>query len=241
MDRLVTSPVFVLSSARSGSTLLRSLLDTHSQIFAPQLNISDLQVTLSTNWVELAMQRFELDNREIEHILWDRLLHGLLVDSGKRIIVEKNVRNSFIWERLAECWPKARFVFLLRHPANIAASWMEMATGAESLTGILDRMLSYIDGVEGARSALDGLTVRYEELTAYPEQQTQRLCDFLQVPWERDMLDYGRVDRGPFVRGYGDWGDKIRSGQIQPGRPLPETHEVPAELQARCHTWGYLP
>ena len=34
-DRLVTAPTFILSSVRSGSTLLRLLLDSHPDICAP--------------------------------------------------------------------------------------------------------------------------------------------------------------------------------------------------------------
>jgi len=34
-DRLVAAPVFILCTLRSGSTLLRVLLNSHSQIHAP--------------------------------------------------------------------------------------------------------------------------------------------------------------------------------------------------------------
>ena len=37
----------------------------------------------------------------------------------------------------------------------------------------------------------------------------------------------------------GDWRDKIRTGTIQPGRPLPSADEVPRDLRAMSERWGY--
>ena len=34
-ERLLTAPVFIFSAARSGSTLLRSVMGAHSQLYAP--------------------------------------------------------------------------------------------------------------------------------------------------------------------------------------------------------------
>jgi hypothetical protein len=41
------------------------------------------------------------------------------------------------------------------------------------------------------------------------------------------------------ARGTGDSRDKIRTGTIQPGRPLPRADDVPRDLRAMCETWGY--
>lgn len=63
--RLVPSPVFILSSIRSGSTLLRCILDTHSRIRAPhELHLADLEVQLTSPYVQLAMQTAGLEASE---------------------------------------------------------------------------------------------------------------------------------------------------------------------------------
>src|SRR5579875_3716107 len=55
-DRLLTAPVFIMSSVRSGSTLLRVLLDTHSQIHAPhELHLRSIKVQLANSYVAKAM------------------------------------------------------------------------------------------------------------------------------------------------------------------------------------------
>jgi len=89
-DRLVAAPVFILCTLRSGSTLLRVLLNSHSQIHAPhELHLRYVSVTLDKTWSKRSMKQMGLDAGTLEYLLWDRLLHRELSGSGKRMIVEK--------------------------------------------------------------------------------------------------------------------------------------------------------
>jgi hypothetical protein len=240
VDRLVREPVFLCSSVRSGSTLLRAILDSHSRVHAPhETHFRRLQVTLATEPVRQAMQAMDLNARDLEHLLWDRLLHRELALSGKERLVEKTPSNVFVVDRLKTAWPEARFVYLLRHPYSIASSWHEGRPEARPMAKAIPHTLDYMTHLERARTRYAGLTVRYEDLTADPAGETARICDFLGVPWEPDMVEYGRHDHGEFVAGIGDWRDKIRSGTVQPGRPLPDPDDVPAELREMCRLWGY--
>ena len=57
---------------------------------------------------------------------------------------------------------------------------------------------------------------------------------------EEGMIEYGRHHApDTFVSGIGDWSDKIRSGTVQRGRPLPSPEEVPEALREMCRVWGY--
>lgn len=62
------------------------------------------------------MEVADLDDRELEHLLWDRVLHRDLRLSGKRLIVDKTPTNVLRWR------PRARYIFLLRHPLRIVES-----------------------------------------------------------------------------------------------------------------------
>jgi Sulfotransferase family len=237
--RLVESPVFVLSTLRSGSTLLRVLLDTHSRIHAPhELHLRGLQVLVPKAFVAPAMAALSLDQRELEHLLWDRVLHLQLLRSGKDTIVDKTPGNVFIWQRLAECWSEARFVFLLRHPAAVVDS-LALAWPGRRRPRIEHQVLGYARAIETARAQLEGQVVRYEDLVSHPRETTKALCDFLGLAWEAEMLNYGRADHGPLVAGLGDWGDKIRSGRVQAARSLPEIPIESADLRDVVATWGY--
>ena len=239
-ERLVEAPVFVLSTVRSGSTLLRVLLDSHSQIRAPhELHLQTIEVRLTQFYTRTAMDGLDLDTAELEHLLWDRLLHRELERSGKRIIVEKTPGNVFGWRRLRRCWPDARFVFLLRHPASILESMAESPDGAAPPNKIWI-LHAHLGNLADAMRSMTGHTVRYEDLVRRPADVTSDLCDFLGVPWERGMLAYGDRDHGPVASFLGDSAAKIRSGAIQPPRPLPDPGAIPEALREACRDWGYL-
>ncbi|HEV3407407.1 MAG TPA: sulfotransferase [Gaiellaceae bacterium] len=238
-DRLVTTPVFILASIRSGSTLLRVLLNTHSQLHAPhELHLPGMRVELGSRYAMRAIEELGLDATALDYLLWDRVLHRELTKSGKKHIVEKTPSNVFIWRRIVECWPDARFIFLLRHPVAIARS-RQLAWGRELSGENQRKVLGFMNGLERARRHLDGLTIRYEDLTTDPERVTQEVCAFLGVEWEPQMLDYGRVDHGRYEPGLGDWGERIRTGEILPPRPIPDG-EIPERLLRLCRAWGYV-
>lgn len=241
VDRLLRRPVFVLSSVRSGSTLLRVILSSHSHLHAPhELHFRRMLVDLTTDPVRQAVAALEETQSDMEHLLWDRLLHRELVRSGKETLVEKTPSNVFVHRRLATCWPDARFVFLLRHPLSIMRSWHEADPDRRPIDVAIHRTYQYMWHLERARHQLPGLELRYEDLTADPERETRRICEFLEVPWEPGMLDYGQAGHGDFVKGIGDWREKIRTGRVQPGRPLPSPDEIPERLRDISKAWGYL-
>ncbi|TDD49052.1 sulfotransferase [Nonomuraea terrae] len=240
-DRLLREPVFILSSVRSGSTLLRVMMDSHSKVHSPiETHFRRMTVGLGTDPVRQAMELLGHTHSDIEHIVWDRMLHRELARSGKPVLAEKTPSNVFAWRRIATCWPDARFVFLLRHPMSIVQSWHEADPAKRPMKNAVPRTLTYMTHLEEARTHLEGLTVRYEELTADPEGQLRRLCLFLGLEFETSMLDYGKQDHGAFVKGIGDWRDKIRAGTVVQGRPLPTPDEIPADLHDICRTWNYL-
>jgi hypothetical protein len=243
--RLLVAPVFIFSAARSGSTLLRAVLGSHSQLYAPpELPLAHLGVRAETRWIETSLDELKLTTEDLDYMLWDRVLADALERSGKPTIVVKTPSNVLIWQRIAACWPDSRFIFLLRHPAasvvSLQASWSPAWHSNESgsLEESVSKGLRYMGQLEEARNALPGLTVRYEDLTAHPEAAGRQLCGFLGLPFEPAMLDYGQFAHPGFAAGLGDSSASIRSGRIQPPAPLPS--EIPPELKDICAAWGYL-
>lgn len=241
-DRLVARPTFVLCTLRSGSTLLRMLLDSHSRLHAPhEIHLRYISATLERKWSERSMKEMGLDERALTYLLWDRILHRELTASGKPYLVTKTPNDVFIADRIRECWPDSRFIFLLRHPAMIARSrerWLKEDAARERNVEVIR---DYCEALDAARGTYDGLTVRYEELATDPAGQTRRVTDFLGVRWEPGMVRYGEKDHGRFRSGLGDWAEKIKSGEVQPPEPPPPPEDVPEPLRAIAARWGYLP
>lgn len=240
-DRLLRAPAFVMCSVRSGSTLLRVLLDSHSRIHSPQeLHLRDFGVRVRSDYGAKALGEIGLDEEQLRFLLWDRLLHRELTAARKELLVNKTPNDVFIADLIARCWPDARFIYLLRHPGAIARS--RQATRPQDPPERNARMVRrYGNAIEAARAERPGLVVRYEELTADPKAVTQQICSFLRVPWESSMLDYGRHDHGRLKPGLGDWKAKIKSGEIQPADPPPPLDEVHPLLHDLCAAWEYEP
>jgi sulfotransferase family protein len=256
-DRLVTSPVFVLSTMRSGASLLRAMLNAHPMIRSPhKMHLQTLEVKYSELYTGLAMEKLGLDITELEYLLWDRLMHRELMRSGKQIIVEKTPGNALIWRRLRECWPAARYIFLKRHPASVLSSVMDTSqsgwqglmqilldhlgttggrggpvTNRPSLADVMTTMvLEHAEGVQQAMRALPGLTVRYEDLTSRPDSTMREVCEFLEVPWVPEIVEHGKQEYG---------GYDIFMGGLA-AQAAPAADDIPDALRPICRLWGYL-
>lgn len=237
--RLLTAPVFILCSVRSGSTLLRVLLNSHPEICAPhEIHLRDIAVEAKSRYVEKSLSQLQLDAAQLEYVLWDWVLNREREESGKPILVNKAPNNVFVVERIAECWPDARFVYLLRHPGAIARSRQALRP-QDAPERNAAMVLRYGRALEEARRRHPGIVVRYEELASEPVAVTKELCSFLGVRWEPQMLEYGRHRHGGYRTGLGDWKEKIRSGTVQPPDEPPPPGETPAELAELCDAWGY--
>ena len=250
-SRLLAAPVILLSPARSGSTLLRMILGSHSALYAPpELPLAQLIIRAETSWIKASLKELQLTTQEVNYLLWDRVLADALSRSGKPAIVVKTPSNVLIWRDIAACWPDARFIFLLRHPASAVASlnasfdaaWHPGETGrlAESAS----KALRYMTALEEARQALPGHTIRYEDLTADPAARIRELCEFLGVPFEPGMLEYGQFGHGRIASGLGDASANLRSGRVQaatlpPPGVAPGSEGFPPELVRMCAVWGY--
>ncbi len=237
--RLLERPAFVLSTVRSGSTLLRMLLDSHSQIHSPhEMHLRSIKVEITGKYGDKALAEVKLDRDELNNVLWDWYLHRELQTTGKRMLVNKTPSDVWIADRIQACWPDARFIFMLRHPLAIARSRHALRPDDPEEANV-KRVLKYAQAVEHARQTLPGHTVRYEDLASDPAGETQKLCAFLGVEWEPAMLEYGNFSHGRLRAGLGDWKDAIRTGAVQPHKPLPVLDEVPEPLRPITLAWGY--
>lgn len=244
--RLEPEPVFLLSPVRSGSTLLRVLLNSHPDIRAPhEMHLRTLHVRLDRAFTHESMRELGLDRQELEHMLWDRVLHHARcrgAEEGREpsVVVDKTPGNTLLWPRLHRAWPRARYVFLLRHPAAVVESLTARRTDPD-IDAIHEEVLGYAEELERARRVLDGVTVTYEDLTADPERETRRVCAYLGVDWDPGMLDYGARDHGVFRPHIGDWSEAIRSGRVQAGRDASagSCAGLPGRLVEIAASWGY--
>jgi hypothetical protein len=200
---MIREPVFVVGAERSGTTLLRLMLDHHPEIafsgefeFAVDMIGEDggfPPVEAYREWL-VSNRVFRASSVTLDASLdYPRLVNSFLEQrqrrSGKRI-VGATVHRHF--DRLLYIWPDARFLHIVRDGRDVARSTVRMGwagnvwTGserwieAERLWASLGEKLS-----ESRRCEL-----RYEELVAHPRETLETICGFIGVSFHEAMLSF---------------------------------------------------
>jgi Sulfotransferase family len=133
-------PVFVLCAGRSGSTLLRFLLDAHPDLACPpETRLPWLARQLATAWtvIEDAGPSGQSANGDSADAAisapvaeglrrsLDPMMTSYLQRRGKRRYCDKSLGAAQHAGLLLRIWPAARFICLYRHPMDVIASGIE--------------------------------------------------------------------------------------------------------------------
>ena len=196
------SPVFVVGTMRSGSTLLRLVLDSHPHIAMGEETgfMGALAATTAIpNWRygrewygRLGWSADELDARLRE--FYGGMFERHAARQGKQRWGDKTPLHSWHMEQMSRVFPDAVFVAIVRHPGGVVASlrrrfhWdvTEAAAYWESTNVEVLR--------RGAALGDDRFVLlRYEDLVREPEAVMRELTAWLGEPWSPDVLRHHEV------------------------------------------------
>ncbi len=207
------TPTFVVGAERSGSTLLRLMLDQHSKLsFSHQMeflvdytppgrphpNVLDLLARLAGDAV---FRRSKLDVGAYPFGNARELIESLLYQRGQGCAaVGGTVHRHFA--RLLDHWPHARFIHLVRDPRAVAPSAVRMGWDGTPYAAA-DRWLKSEEEWDALAERLDDdawTEVRFEDLATRSQEALTGLCSFMGVAYEPGMLafhehsTYSKVD-----------------------------------------------
>jgi len=212
-------PIFILSWVRSGSTLLRYVLDTHSRICSP----GELVLGRLCNDLQFVLQRTAGANESNDIRRQVRRIVGGVMGSyaqakGKDLWCDKTPLNLCYLHDLENTFPEARFICLHRNCLDVVYSCIQA-----SQLGFMSELAGYVcrnpgnvvaglidSWIEKTGLLLDlerrrpesCYRVKYEALVSQPEQILAPLLAFLGVDWEPDLVS--RVFRTKHDPGGGD-------------------------------------
>lgn len=199
----VEGPVFLVGSERSGTTLLRLLLDHHPRIaFNLESDYLVTQILDDGTYPEIAgyrdwlrndrsfqHSRFNIDERlKFVELLNDFLRQKRVRDNKE--IVGATVHHQF--RKLHGIWPEAKYIYLLRDGRDVANSVMRMGW-AGNVYVAADWWLEAEREWDELRSQIadkNRIEVRYEDLVTDAQSQLERICSFLGVEYSAKMHDY---------------------------------------------------
>jgi len=226
--------VFVAGSLRSGSTLMRLMLDRHSRIANPKPGEFDfLFDALGTDGGLAAAQAMtpqQLDDYMYTHMagLWldqpiprqdstpDRLRALVAGHAGEAEWIALSVHRNFVTAH--EVFPEARFVHLLRDPRDCANSSVAIGFAGNVYHGLEPWMQAEQswDRLKPQLQPHQFIEIRYEELVADAEKVLGKVCEFLGLRFEPAMLDLsGTTYEAPSPRYANQWRDKMSREDMQ--------------------------
>lgn len=201
--------MFVLCTSRSGSTLLRFVLDAHPDLACPpEMKLPFVLAQLARLWSATDGLGRESANggpaiSEAAAVgirqTMDQMIGPYLARRGKTRYCDKNLGTEPHVETLLAVYPEAKFICLYRHPMDMIASGVEACPWGLSQYGFepyvahapgnsvlaLARYWSdHISAILAVEDKFPGRChrVRYEDLVADPETVASGMFQFLGLP-----------------------------------------------------------
>lgn len=210
-------PIFVGGAGRSGTTLLRVILDSHPNIVCgPELKVTpslcrlwhDFQTAYSPPLREYLLAPKDINAIFAQTIM--ALLERYRQQSGKARVAEKSPNNVFFFEHLNSMFPNSPLIHVIRDGRDVVCSlltmqWMDPKTGQPlDYTRDVRKAAEY-----WARAVRTGQTVarqkpavarryvelRYEKLVSDPVAILRELFTFLDEPWDPAVLQFHQQRR----------------------------------------------
>lgn len=250
MRQTHNEPVFILSCERSGSTLLRYIIDTHPEIACPShLYLGSVCEGLNRMLMgTVAQNRGDLDEAgkkafvigETKNIL-SHIMESYIKPKNKKMWCEKTPMNLDYLSLLEDHFPDAKYICLYRHCMDVVHSSINLSKfrflpehvpyvhrNPESIiSAMLENWLDKTNRLLEFEAAHPGrcFRVKYESLVMQPEATLASLFGFLGLEWPDDLLD--RVFEVAHDKGEGDGraalSSKIRKDSVGNGIEVPKS------------------
>lgn len=222
MSNTTTShqPFFIVGAQRSGTTLLRLILNAHSEIAIPEearflmplLKESNINKPLSGKQLENTINYLKQDqqykqwnydseptlkslasqNQVTIHDLIHTLYQSFAEHEGKTSWADKSLFFRKI-DLLAKIFPEAKFIHLVRDGRDVFHSWRKMDKLKDNVVATaidwnykLKRINNSFERLPENRH----ITLKYEDLLEEPEETVKKLCNFLGIDFQNNMMNY---------------------------------------------------
>ena len=201
------APIFVIGSPRSGTTLLRLMLDSHPRIscgeethFLRDLEL-DRRAPLGPRRPRTASSA--TGGSRASRGFYAGFQAEVLARAGKARWAEKDPTYTLILDLIDELFPDAVYVHLLRDGHDVVASFRDRwgyRSAARAARGEWARYVRAARALGARLPAERFLELRYEQLVADPEAEARRLFDFLGEAWHPEVLDFDPAEHAATER-----------------------------------------
>ena len=243
---------FVVGVTRSGTTLLRLMLDAHPEMAVPPVTHFVLDVvrafkqgpvsaercveivTSHRRWPDFGLEPAALHERvsalePLEPGEALRAFYRLYAErAGKRRWGDKTPGYLRRMRAIERVLPEARFVHLIRDGRDVAVSITGLHFGPANVRDAAERWAKRIRRARRQGAKVRHYTeVRYEDLVGDPQTTLKVICDYVELGWDAAMLDYHQRagERLSEITRDLPRGRKDREGEVIPAGQRVAIHE----------------
>ncbi len=194
-------PIFIVGSPRSGTTLLRLILDSHSKIScgAETHYLLGLAPIVGGRWDAMSRYGFDREYWLDKIAAFHSSAHEEYAQRrGKARWADKTPQYGRILGFLDELYPDCQMIHVIRNGLDVVASHKDR-WGYGSARGATRNWRDDILTIRDQAAALPETRyteVRYESLVAEPEKTVRAVLEFLGEDWEDGIIDYEQHDHG---------------------------------------------
>lgn len=200
------TPIFIISMPRSGSTLLQKLLTTSNDVNSisePWINLplSDFFDPKVKSWYNktIAMRAImdvqaSIATRDLDlYRMFGQMvssIYSILSPTDVRYFVDKTPRYYGIVPFLKKAFPSARFIYLLRSPAEVVASKIQKNNNRVPPLKmvLLDTITATTKIADAISESPQDLTITYHDLVRDTSNIINKIQTFLSVTLKVDEL-----------------------------------------------------
>lgn len=188
-----TRPIFIVGCQRSGTTLLRLILDSHPHISCgPETRfLADFAHITDSSWERLSLYGFPKEYwHEKVATFFGTFQTDYAHSRGKQRWADKTPSYALSLGYITELFPTCQVVHVIRDGRDVVASHRDRWGYVAALKAV-EKWPRYI---EAARAVGRGLAadryheLRYEQLVNDTEGTLRTLLDFLGEPWDDSVL-----------------------------------------------------
>lgn len=213
-----SKPVFIVGMNGSGTTMLLDCLGRHPQLYGFQLETRVMPDYLSAGSSQADLNDddeflklfndirklpvFQMVNQSAEvplpqdwreyprqaSAIFDYVFLYFASKEGKSRWCEKTPQHVQHLDLLAQHYPQARFIHIIRDGRDCASSFQRRWYRTPELTIYRWRRVVGIGRQQGRELSGRYMEVKYEDLTTHPERWMREICDFLSVEFHQNVL-----------------------------------------------------
>ncbi len=208
----IKGPFFMVGFPRSGTTLLDTILRSHSSIEVIEEKplverlVKNLDLLSQNNFKNLEKISGQQINN-IKDIYLKDLNTNISKKNDEKVLIDKLPLNLIYIGEILKVFPNAKFIFSLRHPCdcvlscfmqnfkmnNAMANFLTIEDSANLYNSTMKLWETYLSNFN-----INYIEVKYEDLVDNFNETIFSVLNFLKLPWDESVLKFNKTAKDRF-------------------------------------------